>query len=125
LGIGSAGEDEKETRVGAKTVIDVVESQRLVETGFDKKTFIKYIKSYMKRVQQYLEAHNPEVSHSAIPQSTHQLFFSVCKQEVFFFFFGGHVNQLGKKIIISGCAESGGIYDRSHVCCEENYRQFQ
>ncbi len=42
------------------TVNDVVYSFRLVETQFDKKTYMTYIKGYMKKLSAYLEANNPD-----------------------------------------------------------------
>eukprot|EP00834_Sanchytrium_tribonematis_P001412 NODE_34_length_36538_cov_0.612854.p20 type:complete len:160 gc:universal NODE_34_length_36538_cov_0.612854:7844-7365(-) len=42
------------------TVNDVVYSFRLVETQFDKKSYMTYIKGYMKKLQAHLEANNPE-----------------------------------------------------------------
>eukprot|EP00299_Pterocystis_sp_00344_P013287 c6499_g1_i1.p1 GENE.c6499_g1_i1~~c6499_g1_i1.p1 ORF type:complete len:139 (-),score=29.03 c6499_g1_i1:16-432(-) len=56
----TSGEEERESKVGAKIVIDVVDAHRLVETGFDKKTFIKYIKTYIKRIRQHLEKNDSE-----------------------------------------------------------------
>eukprot|EP00298_Acanthocystis_sp_HF-20_P014221 c20677_g2_i2.p1 GENE.c20677_g2_i2~~c20677_g2_i2.p1 ORF type:complete len:164 (+),score=46.09 c20677_g2_i2:55-546(+) len=53
-------EQESEQKVGAKTVIDLVESHGLIETWFDKKTYIKYIKAYLKQVRSYLEKNRPE-----------------------------------------------------------------
>lgn len=43
----------------AETVIDIVDTFRLVETGFGKKDFGVYIKTYMQRVKTHLEEKNP------------------------------------------------------------------
>eukprot|EP00835_Amoeboradix_gromovi_P003016 NODE_186_length_15678_cov_0.309262.p4 type:complete len:160 gc:universal NODE_186_length_15678_cov_0.309262:779-300(-) len=42
------------------TVNDVVYSFRLIETQFDKKTYMTYIKGYMKKLQAHLEANDPD-----------------------------------------------------------------
>eukprot|EP00301_Raphidiophrys_heterophryoidea_P011230 c16950_g1_i1.p1 GENE.c16950_g1_i1~~c16950_g1_i1.p1 ORF type:complete len:160 (-),score=28.72 c16950_g1_i1:123-602(-) len=53
-------DDDREMRVGARITIDAVETHGLMETAFDKKTFIKYIKTYMKRIREHLESTDPE-----------------------------------------------------------------
>lgn len=44
----------------AKTVNNVVHSFRLTETAFDKKSYMTYIKGYMKSLKKKLEETNPE-----------------------------------------------------------------
>merc|ERR1712029_791859 len=51
----SAEEAEEGTEDGAQTVIDVVHSFRLVETAFDKKSYLTYLKGYMKAVKAKLQ----------------------------------------------------------------------
>ena len=41
-------------------VNNVVYNSRLQETSFDKKSYLAYLKGYMKRVKAYLEEHNPD-----------------------------------------------------------------
>ena len=43
-------------------VNNVVYSMRLVSTEFDKKSFLTYLKGYMKTIKKYLEENNPERS---------------------------------------------------------------
>lgn len=51
------GEDDDEKPDDtAVTVIDIVDSFRLVEINFDKKAFMAYIKGYLKKVKDHLEA---------------------------------------------------------------------
>jgi len=60
-GIGSNADEDAETSTGEsvekseKRVIDIVSSHRLEQTGFDKKSFMAYIRGYMKRVKTHLE----------------------------------------------------------------------
>lgn len=44
----------------AQTVNNVVYSFRLTETAFDKKSYMSYIKGYMKALKKKLEESNPE-----------------------------------------------------------------
>ncbi|ORZ01496.1 translationally controlled tumor protein [Syncephalastrum racemosum] len=44
----------------AQTVNNLVHTSRLTETAFDKKSYMAYIKGYMKAVKQHLQASNPE-----------------------------------------------------------------
>jgi len=53
---GAAGEG---TDRSEKKVINIVSAHRLQETGFDKKSYMAYIKTYMARVKKHLEEHNP------------------------------------------------------------------
>merc|ERR1712146_457543 len=53
----NADEDADATE---KRVINVVAAHRLMETGFDKKSYMGYIKGYMKKVKTYLEENNPD-----------------------------------------------------------------
>lgn len=50
-----AYESEDTTQVN-----NVVYNSRLQETSFDKKSYVSYIKGYMKKVKAYLEQHDPE-----------------------------------------------------------------
>lgn len=45
---------------GKTRVINVVNANRYTETGFDKKSFMAYIKGYMKKVKDHLEEHKPD-----------------------------------------------------------------
>jgi len=45
---------------GAETVNNVVYSFRLQQTQFDKKSFLTYIKGYMKKVKAHLQENSPE-----------------------------------------------------------------
>lgn len=53
------GEDEA-LEEGAEQVNNVVYSFRLQPTNFDKKSFLTYIKDYMKRVKKYLSENHPD-----------------------------------------------------------------
>ncbi|KAF8351414.1 translationally controlled tumor-associated [Amanita rubescens] len=52
------GDDAMED--GAKTVNNVVHSFRLQQTSFDKKSYLTYLKGYMKAVKAELQNSNPE-----------------------------------------------------------------
>jgi hypothetical protein len=52
---------EEEGTLGPETisVINVVHAHRLVETSFDKKSYMAYIKTYMKKILDHLKQKNP------------------------------------------------------------------
>lgn len=52
------GGEEEGTDDTSETVINIVYNHRLQETFFDKKSFMSYIKSYMRRVKEHLEVKN-------------------------------------------------------------------
>lgn len=56
----SAEEAEEALEDGAETVNNIVYSFRLQPTQFDKKSFLTYLKSYMKRVKTYLAENDPD-----------------------------------------------------------------
>ncbi|KAH9899874.1 translationally controlled tumor-associated [Cubamyces lactineus] len=56
----SAEEQEESLEEGAQTVNNVVYSFRLQSTQFDKKSYLTYLKSYMKAVKQHLQENKPE-----------------------------------------------------------------
>ncbi|KAJ3308818.1 Translationally-controlled tumor protein [Boothiomyces sp. JEL0838] len=56
----SAEEQEEQLEDGAITVNNVVYTFRLSETSFDKKSYMAYIKGYMKQIKAYLQEHNPD-----------------------------------------------------------------
>lgn len=56
----SAEEQAEALENGAEQVINIVHSFRLQATSFDKKSFLGYLKGYMKAVKGKLEANNPE-----------------------------------------------------------------
>ena len=56
----SAEEQEEALEDGAQTVNDVIYSFRLQNTGFDKKSYMTYVKSYMKSVKKHLSETNPD-----------------------------------------------------------------
>ncbi|KAJ1799100.1 Ribosome associating protein [Coemansia sp. RSA 2399] len=56
----SAEETEEAIESGAETVNDVVNAGRLQSTTFDKKSYMTYIKGYMKDLAKYLEENEPE-----------------------------------------------------------------
>eukprot|EP00008_Paramoeba_atlantica_P010645 CAMPEP_0201477030 /NCGR_PEP_ID=MMETSP0151_2-20130828/2132_1 /ASSEMBLY_ACC=CAM_ASM_000257 /TAXON_ID=200890 /ORGANISM="Paramoeba atlantica, Strain 621/1 / CCAP 1560/9" /LENGTH=168 /DNA_ID=CAMNT_0047857631 /DNA_START=98 /DNA_END=604 /DNA_ORIENTATION=+ len=62
-GIGGGGEDGEDVGVDdptAVSVINVVDAHGLTETNFDKKTFMTYIKGYVKKVLGYLKENKPD-----------------------------------------------------------------
>lgn len=56
----SAEEATEELEDGMIQVNNIAYSMRLVETQFDKKSFMTYIKGFMKSVKKYLEENNPD-----------------------------------------------------------------
>eukprot|EP00344_Euplotes_crassus_P006200 CAMPEP_0197011854 /NCGR_PEP_ID=MMETSP1380-20130617/60296_1 /TAXON_ID=5936 /ORGANISM="Euplotes crassus, Strain CT5" /LENGTH=168 /DNA_ID=CAMNT_0042434917 /DNA_START=37 /DNA_END=543 /DNA_ORIENTATION=- len=56
----SAEEENEEYAANVRTVNNIVDSFRLQETSFDKKSYMTYIKGYMKNMATYLEKKNPE-----------------------------------------------------------------
>lgn len=56
----SAEEAQEALEDGAIQVINAVHSFRLQSTAFDKKSYLTYLKSYMKAVKTYLQANNPD-----------------------------------------------------------------
>ena len=55
FGIADNSEDGAGAESGGETVIDVVDGCRLKEVTLDKKTWMGYIKVYLKRVKSHLE----------------------------------------------------------------------
>ncbi|KAJ1665380.1 Ribosome associating protein [Coemansia sp. RSA 1813] len=61
IGANPSAEDVEEAiENGAETVNNVVYAGRLQSTNFDKKSYMTYIKGYMKDLTKYLEEHEPE-----------------------------------------------------------------
>ncbi|PFH52766.1 hypothetical protein AMATHDRAFT_56183 [Amanita thiersii Skay4041] len=56
----SAEETEEALEDGAKTVNNVIHSFRLQPTSFDKKSFLTYLKGYMKQIEKKLSETKPE-----------------------------------------------------------------
>lgn len=56
----SAEDGEDDVEDGAEIVNNVVYSFRLQQTAFDKKSFLTYIKGYMKTIKKKLEETDPE-----------------------------------------------------------------
>ncbi len=56
----SAEEAEEELEAGESRINNVVNSFRLAETQFDKKSYMVYLKGYMKAVKTKLQETNPE-----------------------------------------------------------------
>lgn len=56
----SAEDAAEDLEDGTETVNNVVYSFRLQQTQFDKKSFLTYVKGYMKSVKAYLAEHNPD-----------------------------------------------------------------
>jgi hypothetical protein len=56
----SAEGGDEDVEDGSITVNNIVYSFRLQETAFDKKSFMTYIKDYMKKVKKHLEEKDPE-----------------------------------------------------------------
>ncbi|KAG7096907.1 hypothetical protein E1B28_004312 [Marasmius oreades] len=56
----SAEEQEEALENGAQQVNNVVHSFRLHQTNFDKKTYLSYLKGYMKTIKTYLQEKNPD-----------------------------------------------------------------
>jgi len=61
IGANASQEEESETyEKNVRTVNNIVEAFRLQETSFDKKSYMTYIKGYMKSVSSHLEKTNPD-----------------------------------------------------------------
>ncbi|ODV78189.1 translationally controlled tumor protein [Suhomyces tanzawaensis NRRL Y-17324] len=61
IGANPSAEDAEEAlEDGTETVNNVVHSFRLQQTQFDKKSFLGYIKGYMKKVKAHLAEKDPE-----------------------------------------------------------------
>jgi hypothetical protein len=56
----SAEGGDEDLESGAETVNNVVYSFRLQQTGFDKKSFLTYIKGYMKTIKAKLQETSPD-----------------------------------------------------------------
>lgn len=56
----SAEDGGEDLEDGAETVNNVVYSFRLQQTQFDKKSFLTYIKGYMKRIKAHLQENDPD-----------------------------------------------------------------
>ncbi|PLW33515.1 hypothetical protein PCANC_16458 [Puccinia coronata f. sp. avenae] len=61
IGANASAEEQSEAlEDGAKTVNNLVHTFRLQATSFDKKTYMTYLKGYMKAVKAHLATSNPE-----------------------------------------------------------------
>ncbi|KAH8105851.1 translationally controlled tumor-associated [Cristinia sonorae] len=61
IGANPSAEDQDEAlEEGAVQVNNIVHSFRLQSTTFDKKSYLTYLKGYMKAVKAYLQEKNPE-----------------------------------------------------------------
>ncbi|BGP37160.1 hypothetical protein JCM10450v2_001066 [Rhodotorula kratochvilovae] len=61
IGANASAEEAEETlEEGEQRVNNIVHSFRLTETSFDKKSYMTYIKGYMKAVKAHLQATNPD-----------------------------------------------------------------
>ncbi|GBL51620.1 hypothetical protein ACI3LY_003608 [Candidozyma auris] len=61
IGANPSAEDAADdVEDGVETVNNIVHSFRLQQTQFDKKSFLTYIKGYMKQIKAYLSEHNPD-----------------------------------------------------------------
>ncbi|KAG5357166.1 Translationally-controlled tumor protein-like protein [Yarrowia sp. C11] len=61
IGANPSAEDAEEgVDSDVQTVNNVVHSFRLQSTGFDKKSYLTYLKGYMKSIKNYLAEHKPE-----------------------------------------------------------------
>lgn len=61
IGANPSAEDAEEAADSdVQTVNNVVHSFRLQSTGFDKKSYLTYLKGYMKSIKAYLAEHKPE-----------------------------------------------------------------
>lgn len=56
----SEGGDDDDVQDGSEIVNNVVHSFRLQQTAFDKKSFLVYIKGYMKEIKSKLQETNPD-----------------------------------------------------------------
>lgn len=56
----SAEEAAEELAEGESQVNNIVHSFRLTETQFDKKSYLSYLKSYMKSIKAKLQETNPD-----------------------------------------------------------------
>jgi Translationally controlled tumour protein len=56
----SAEEADEGVEDGVVTVNNVIYSMRLQPTTFDKKSYLTYLKGYMKRVKEHLKENDPE-----------------------------------------------------------------
>jgi len=55
----SAEEANEEYETQTVRVINIIDAHRLQQTSFDKKSYLSYIKAYMKKLKTKLEAENP------------------------------------------------------------------
>ncbi|CAG8435432.1 9139_t:CDS:2 [Ambispora gerdemannii] len=56
----SAEEQEEALEEGSSQVIDIVHAFRLQAASFDKKSYMSYIKAYLKKVKEHLSNTNPD-----------------------------------------------------------------
>jgi len=56
----SAEEADEGTDEASESGVDIVLNHRLVETSFDKKSYLAYLKDYMKRIVEHLTENQPD-----------------------------------------------------------------
>ena len=91
-------------------VVDVVHSNRLVETQFDKKSYVAYLKGYMKAIKEKLDESNP--SRSAAFQAAAQTFVKkvVAGFDDYQFFMGPSSDEAGMIVLAKWDGETANFY---------------
>uniref|UniRef100_H3CFQ0 Translationally-controlled tumor protein homolog n=1 Tax=Tetraodon nigroviridis TaxID=99883 RepID=H3CFQ0_TETNG len=61
IGANASAEDAEEgTEEGTVTDVDIILNHNLQPSAFSKKSYMVYVKDYMKAIKSHLEEHNPE-----------------------------------------------------------------
>jgi len=89
---GATGEGTDSTE---QRVINIVDNHRLTETGFDKKSFMGFIRAYMKAIKAHLEANNPSRVEGFMSSAQAYVKDMMTKFDDFQFWMGASMNPEG------------------------------
>eukprot|EP00002_Diphylleia_rotans_P038834 TRINITY_DN8877_c0_g1_i3.p1 TRINITY_DN8877_c0_g1~~TRINITY_DN8877_c0_g1_i3.p1 ORF type:complete len:171 (+),score=49.33 TRINITY_DN8877_c0_g1_i3:57-569(+) len=78
-----------------RIVINVVESQNLMETSIEKQAYIQYIKAYMKRIKAVLEEQDPDQADEFMRGGQEHVKEVLARFDDFQFFYGPSMNPEG------------------------------
>jgi len=96
IGANDAEEGEKETYENdVVKVINFVDGLRMQQTAFDKKSYMTYIKSYMKRLKTHLETNNPARVSDFTTQAQNMVKTILSKFDDFSFYTGENMDPEG------------------------------
>eukprot|EP01102_Stenamoeba_stenopodia_P006454 TRINITY_DN1768_c0_g1_i1.p1 TRINITY_DN1768_c0_g1~~TRINITY_DN1768_c0_g1_i1.p1 ORF type:complete len:170 (+),score=50.62 TRINITY_DN1768_c0_g1_i1:159-668(+) len=107
IGANASEEEANETyETQTVRVINVIDAHRLQPTSFDKKSYLSYIKAYMKRLKTHLESSNPARA-SEFQTGAQNFVKTVLGNFSNYEFFTGENMDLDAMVVLLGYKEDG------------------